>query len=102
MRYEGQEHTVEIHVPYENIDENNIEEIIKNFHENHDRMYSYTLPENELEIVNIKIQALGKLEKPKMIETDTEEGTALKGEREVFMRKVAGYMSRYMIRTNLK
>lgn len=84
MRYEGQEHTVEIHVPYENIDENNIEEIIKNFHENHDRMYSYTLPENELEIVNIKIQALGKLEKPKMIETDTEEGTALKGEREVF------------------
>lgn len=84
MRYEGQEHTVEIHVPYENIDENNIEEIIKNFHENHDRMYSYTLPENELEIVNIKIQALGKLEKPKMIETDTEEGTALKEEREVF------------------
>lgn len=84
MRYEGQEHTVEIHVPYENVDENNIEEIIKNFHENHERMYSYTLPENELEIVNIKIQALGKLEKPKMIETDTEEGTALKEEREVF------------------
>lgn len=84
MRYEGQEHTVEIHVPYENIDENNIEEIIKNFHENHERMYSYTLPENKLEIVNIKIQALGKLEKPKMIEIDTEKGTALKEEREVF------------------
>lgn len=37
-----------------------------------------------MEIVNIKVKALGKLEKPKMIEKDSVEGNALKEEREVF------------------
>lgn len=84
MRYAGQEHTVEIQVPFSVIDNKNIEEIIRNFHENHERLYSYTLPENGVEIVNIKVKALGKLEKPKMIEKDSVEGNALKEEREVF------------------
>lgn len=84
MRYEGQEHTVEISVPFDKIDENNIENLINNFHDSHNRLYSYTLPESGVEIVNIKIQALGKLEKPKMVETTVEEGDSLIEEREVF------------------
>lgn len=87
MRYEGQEHTVEIPVPFDSINEQNIKEIIENFHENHNRLYSYTLPENRVEIVNIKIQVLGKLDKPTLVEAEVEEGDPLKEKREVFFEE---------------
>ena len=87
MRYEGQEHTVEIPVPFETVEENNIEEIVDNFHENHHRLYSYTLPENNVEIVNIKIQVLGKLDKPKLVEDEVKEGDPLKEKRDVFFEE---------------
>ena len=58
-----------------------IENLINNFHDSHNRLYSYTLPESGVEIGNIKIQALGKLGKNG--ETTVEEGDSLI-EREVF------------------
>ena len=64
MRYKGQEHTVEIPVPYENLNQDNLDSVIQDFHNSHERLYSYTLPENGTEIVNIKAKVLGKLEKP--------------------------------------
>ena len=87
MRYIGQEHTVEVTVPFDELNENNIIEIIKSFHENHERLYTYTLPENGTEIVNIKVKVLGKIEKPKMSEEKVEVGEKNLGKRSVFFEE---------------
>lgn len=84
MRYVGQEHTVEVTVPFDKLDENNIAEVIKSFHESHERLYTYTLPENGTEIVNIKVKVLGKIDKPKISEEIIGEGEKYLGKRSVY------------------
>jgi N-methylhydantoinase A len=84
MRYAGQEHTVEVSVPFDTLNEENINEIIQNFHDSHERLYTYTLPENGTEIVNIKTKVLGKLEKPKIAEEEISNGEKKIGKRSVY------------------
>ncbi|WP_017549822.1 hydantoinase/oxoprolinase family protein [Salinicoccus carnicancri] len=87
MRYVGQEHTVEVTVPFDEMNVNNINEVIQNFHENHERLYTYTLPENGTEIVNIKVKVLGKIEKPKMSKEKRDVGEKHLGRRSVFFEE---------------
>lgn len=84
MRYTGQEHTVEVPVPFEALNQENINEIIQHFHDSHERLYTYTLPENGTEIVNIKAKVLGKLEKPNIAEEEIGHGEKNLGTRSVY------------------
>lgn len=84
MRYTGQEHTVEIPVSAGELDDKNLTEVINKFHENHERLYSYKLLENGTEIVNIKVQVLGKIEKTKISEVMSSGQEKIKEERNVF------------------
>ncbi len=102
LRYEGQEHTVEINIPFDKIDEENIKSLIDNFHDHHNRLYSYTLPESGVEIVNIKIQALGRLEKPAMVEINVEDGDSLIEERKVFYEETGWETVKVYSRDKLK
>lgn len=87
MRYLGQEHTVEVPVPFEKLDVENIKEIVQSFHDSHERLYTYTLPENGTEIVNIKVKVLGKIDKPKISEEKVGEGDKHLGRRSVFFEE---------------
>lgn len=87
MRYAGQEHTVEIPIPNDELNSINLKDIINKFHESHERMYSYKLIENSTEIVNIKVQILGKLDKPIISEVENKSGTKVKEERNVFFEE---------------
>ncbi|GEP85538.1 Acetone carboxylase beta subunit [Staphylococcus piscifermentans] len=84
LRYEGQDHPVEVTVPYEEVQENNLNEIIKSFHKKHEQLYTYTLPENGIEIVNIKISVLGKIDKPIIKKITPQKGDPVKEERNVY------------------
>ncbi|WP_414044441.1 hydantoinase/oxoprolinase family protein [Macrococcus sp. EM39E] len=84
MRYVGQEHTVEIPITNEELNEKNIQEVINAFHESHERLYSYKLLENGTEIVNIKVQVLGKLDKPHISKVEHQDGERVKEKRKVF------------------
>jgi N-methylhydantoinase A len=84
MRYVGQEHTVEVQVPFDDLNEDNIQEVIQSFHDNHERLYTYTLPDNGTEIVNIKVKVLGKIEKPKISEEKIGDGEKHLGTRSVY------------------
>lgn len=87
MRYAGQEHTVEIPIPNDELNSTNLKDIINKFHESHERMYSYKLIENSTEIVNIKVQILGKLDKPIISEVENKTGNKVKEERNVFFEE---------------
>lgn len=84
LRYEGQDHPVEVTVPFDKVDENNLNDIIQAFHKKHEQLYTYALEENGTEIVNLKVSVIGKIEKPTIKEITVPKGDSVKEEREVY------------------
>jgi N-methylhydantoinase A len=69
LRYIGQYHEVQLGVPLEDVESYNLDNIKSEFHKEHNRLYGYSLEEEgtEIEIINVRLRALGKTEKPKFI-----------------------------------
>ena len=60
MRYEGQSY--ELNVSYEN--ENS--DIVNQFHSLHEQRFSYARPEASVEVVNLRLSAIGETDKPEI------------------------------------
>jgi N-methylhydantoinase A len=58
VRYLGQHHEVTIEIPADCvIEEKHLATIAQSFHQAHERLYTYSTPENPLEIMNLRITA---------------------------------------------
>ena len=55
MRYEGQAH--ELTIPF-------MKGVVQSFHEEHERTYGHAMPQRPVEIVNMRLEAIGMSEKP--------------------------------------
>ena len=66
LRYVGQYHEVPLQVDMDDIRSFNLERIKKAFHKEHNRQFGYSLEqeETELEIINVRLRAIGVTEKP--------------------------------------
>lgn len=90
LRYIGQYHEVQLSVPWKDVLSFNMKNIKKAFHDEHNRLYGYSLEEEdtEIEMINIRLRALGKTEKPKFL-SDTKTviplESALKDKRKVYI-----------------
>jgi N-methylhydantoinase A len=88
MRYVGQHHEVTIEIPNDCVlEERHLEEIASTFHGAHERLYTYSTPEIPLEIMNLRITAVGAVDKVELeqgLEGDTDLDAALKGKRYVY------------------
>jgi N-methylhydantoinase A len=85
MRYENQEHGVEIRLPDGTIEPERIGQIASNFHESYEREYTYRL-DAAIEVVGVHLVAIaeiGKLAPAKLPLTGRSLDDAKKGEREV-------------------
>lgn len=60
MRYEGQSY--ELNVPYEN--ENS--DFVNQFHALHEQRFSYARPDASVEVVNLRLSAIGETDKPEI------------------------------------
>jgi N-methylhydantoinase A len=94
MRYMGQEHTVKVPIPGDQLTEKEMPEINEGFHQLHDHAYTFRL-ESPVELVNFHLTALGQVEKPKITRlkkdaTRTVED-AYKGDRQVIFDE--GFMT---------
>ncbi len=64
VRYVGQHHEVTVPMPSDCIiNESHVEEIAKTFHAAHERLYSYCTPETPVEIVNLRVTAVGHVKR---------------------------------------
>jgi len=64
MRYAGQHHEVSVEIPSGcRIEERHLPIIAGSFHAAHERLYTYSTPENPLEIMNLRITAVGAVDK---------------------------------------
>jgi len=95
MRYVGQHHEVTVEIPSGcPIEEEHIEGIAESFHAAHERLYTYSNPENPVEIMNIRVTAVGSVEKTGLRahqQEVTDASTALKGTRQVYFEEKNGY-----------
>jgi N-methylhydantoinase A len=85
LRYENQEHSVEVQLPDGEIDERAVEAIGERFHETYEREYTYRL-DAPVEFVGVHVVAsaeVGKLTPAPLPVTGADVGSARKGTREV-------------------
>ena len=90
LRYIGQYHEVQLSVTWEDVVLFNLQKIKEVFHDEHNRLFGYSLEEEgtEIEIINIRLRVLGKTEKPKFLseaETQTSLQSAFKDKRMIYI-----------------
>jgi N-methylhydantoinase A len=64
LRYEGQEHTVKMPIGNEEWNEDFLKKVKLRFHDMHEFTYSFKLKNTEVEIVNMHLTTIGRIEKP--------------------------------------
>jgi N-methylhydantoinase A len=93
LRYKGQGY--ELSIRTENNDpRNSLKDSIETFHEKHREIYGYSTPSEPVEIVNLKLRAVGLLEKPSMKRSDTAPGTGyIAPSRSVFFESINDWIN---------
>ena len=64
MRYKGQEHTLTIPLESGPIDDDTLANLRLLFNQTHERRYAHASPDEPVEFVNIRVEAVGELDKP--------------------------------------
>ncbi|MFQ5516311.1 MAG: hydantoinase/oxoprolinase family protein, partial [Acidimicrobiia bacterium] len=90
LRYVKQYHEVTVPVPQGAIARGETEALAAAFHREHNRLYGYDLGEEgtELELINLRVRAVGRTEKPRLATLPPggeDPGAALKGIRAAFV-----------------
>ena len=98
LRYTGQYHEVNVDVKSQDIKTFNEKRIKEAFHEAHDRLYGYSLKEEgtDVELVNLRMTAIGTTEKPsfrKESHQGKDASGCLKGNRRVFIPSEMDFLS---------
>jgi N-methylhydantoinase A len=89
-RYAKQYHEVTFPVSREDVREGRLSEIARAFHAEHNRMYGYSLEDagTPVELINVRLRAIGRTEKPSRVEEargGEDPSEALKGERRAYV-----------------
>jgi len=90
MRYIKQYHEVNVVISKEELERADIESIAAKFHPEHNRLYGYSLEKEgtPIELINMRLTAIGKTDKPQFIEEENrgeDASKALKGRRKVYL-----------------
>ena len=97
LRYTGQFHVINvpivINAPISGpvVDEGSFRELGRAFHQEHQRLFTYQLPQEPLELVNLRVRAIGALERPAPPRLGRgEAASALRGARRIYFREEDG------------
>ena len=84
LRYKGQEHSVRVSVPNEEMDAEKVEDLMARFRQAYEKEYSYRL-DNDIEIVSYYVVAYARVDKPTLDKIPPSDGAdiAIKSYREV-------------------
>ena len=95
MRYVGQ--SFELTIPLSSTAEVSagvFAKVVAQFHEAHERAYGFNAPDEPVELVNLRLTAVGKIGKPQLHELSTNgaPGSAEKGRRQVYFAESDGFV----------
>jgi N-methylhydantoinase A len=97
IRYIGQHHEVTVPIPNNCvINPEHVENIAETFHAAHEKLYSYRTPETPIEIINLRVTAVGHVQKTGMEKQAAGHGTideAFKNERPVYFQEYKDWVN---------
>ncbi|HVQ73947.1 MAG TPA: hydantoinase/oxoprolinase family protein [Candidatus Binatia bacterium] len=94
LRYHGQSHELAVTLPPGPLDAAAIERLRSEFHAAHERAYGYAAPEDAIELVTVRLTALGlgaRPRRPSLAKTTGDLAGALKGHRPVWFAETDGF-----------
>ena len=97
LRYVGQYHEVGVDVPETVLRAGRLDEIHGIFHDTHNRLYGYDLraEKTRIELVNVRVTAVGRVEKPVLVEepfAGADPKPAFKGRRSMYLPSQAAFV----------
>ena len=93
LRYVGQSHELSLSLAADSLNGQKIEEMLQQFHREHERAYGFSAPGEEVELVNLRLAAVGEIAKPKMAPIAKAEGEAVaKNTRPVYFAENGGFV----------
>ena len=93
LRYVGQSHELTLPLTTEALGSAQLEQLLDQFHRTHDRAYGFSAPGEDVELVSVRLSAIGQIAKPALapLAKAAEEATA-KGQRPVYFAESEGYV----------
>ena len=93
LRYVGQSHELTLPLTTEALGPAQLAQLLEQFHRTHDRAYGFSAPEEDVELVSVRLSAIGQIAKPALapLAKATGEATA-KGRRPVYFAESAGFV----------
>ena len=93
LRYVGQSHELTLPLTTEALGPAQLAQLLEQFHHTHDRAYGFSAPGEDVELVSVRLSAIGQIAKPALapLAKATGEATA-KGHRPVYFAESAGYV----------
>lgn len=95
MRYVGQSYELTISLPDGRLGAAETEGALSRFHREHHRAYGYSAPGEPVEFVNLRLSAIGKINKPQLREIGADDSSlsvAQKAIRSVYFTECGGYV----------
>ena len=94
LRYHGQSFELPVTVPSGPLSAADIERLRAEFHGSHERAYGYAAPDDPVELVNVRLAAVGVTPKPRrapLPEGGRSAAAAVKGRRDVWFGEANGF-----------
>ena len=95
MRYVGQSYELTISLPDGELTTERLAEVVSRFHREHDREYGFKAESEPVEIVALRLSAIGRIPKPAVPEIATDEQglhSAMKSPRRVYFEESGGFV----------
>jgi N-methylhydantoinase A len=95
LRYQGQEHTVNVTLPAARLDAADLPSLIRDFNREHERQYGHSM-DDVVELVTLRLRAIGLLPRPSLPTIDrgtTDAGAARCGQRETYQPDTGAFVS---------
>ena len=94
LRYQHQGWEITVDVPDGEVSRQTLADMVTNFHQLHERLYTYNLPHQTVELVNVRVTALGSLPRPTSdpVKALSESGPEPISKREARLSRREGYV----------
>ena len=95
MRYVGQSYELTIALPEGRLGAVEVARVLSQFHREHHRAYGYSASDEPVEFVNLRLSAIGKINKPQLREIGADDSflrAAQKAIRSVYFDECAGFV----------
>jgi N-methylhydantoinase A len=93
LRYKGQFHVINVTLQRQRFDEEVLTEAVRDFHAAHLGQYLYNMPEEPVELVNLRVRAVGTVRRPSITPAPRSASTeSPAGTRSVYFREVGNWL----------